>query len=198
MKTKKRLWLVVSMLAFVFALCGCDNTGEKEHPFDYGENAIAVDTMGLFQQYASVSPDLVDYYMSDGTELEQSAIKGIDQARNNDKVGDFQDYSDIITGAAGVDSIDPDYPKYEEGPDYVMVTVLNKAANRDVEITVKYVENGKYYLDYQNQIYQIEQDIQMQFGQTIEEYIEQNGSQVGIPDIQAFYSYVKQMLMSQG
>ena len=197
MKTKKRALLIVSMLVFMLALCGCE-TEEKEHPFDYGESAIAVDTMGLFQQYSAVPDDMTDYYMSAGTEFEQSAIKGINQARNNDKVGEFQDFNDIINGTQTVDSIDPNYPKFEEGEDYVMVTVLNKAANRDVEITVKYVENAKYYLDYTNQVYQEEADIERQSGMTMEQYIDQYGADYGIPSVEAYHSLVKQMLMSQG
>ncbi len=196
MKTKKRLWLIVSMLVLVFALCGCDE--EIKAPFEYNETAIAVDAMGLFQQYSQVSKDAESYYLTDGSDFEKTAIKGIQQARDNDEVGKFQDYSDIINGYADPTSVDPEYPVIENGSDYVMVTFLNKAQNRDVEITVKFVENANYYIEFEKYIVSVENQIMSDLGVTLQEYIDMYGQQIGIPSVEAYYGEIKQMMMQEG
>ncbi|MBE5944423.1 MAG: hypothetical protein E7258_05840 [Lachnospiraceae bacterium] len=38
--------------------------------------------------------------------------------------------------------------KFEHGNDYVTVTIINNAENRDVEISIKYIENAEYYMEY--------------------------------------------------
>ncbi len=139
---KKKLLILISMLAVMFSLSACSN--EVEKPFDYDESQIVIDTMYLFNQYKDVSDDYADYYITDGTAFEQSAVKGIQQAKETDKVGEFQDFSPYINGM-GMDLNTVNY-KIENAEDSVLVTVTNKAANRDVEITVKYVENPEYYI----------------------------------------------------
>lgn len=144
MKMKKIL-AVVSMLAVMFALSACSN--EVEKPFDYDDTQIVLDTMEYFTNYINVSDEYADYYLSDGTAFEQSAIKGIEQARDNDNVGAFQDYSTFNTALSeGNFSIDSVNAKITNAADSVSVTVTNKAENRDVEITIKYVENADYYI----------------------------------------------------
>ena len=113
-------------------------------------------------------------------------------------MGEFQDYSEFLSGTADPKSIDGNYPIIEEGTDYVMVTVLNKAKNRDVEVTVKYVENDKYYLEFQNRVYEDISGLEIQSGMTFEEYIQMYGEQIGISSKEDYYALVKQMLMSQG
>lgn len=139
---KKKLLILISMLAVMFSLSACSN--EVEKPFDYDEKQIVIDTMYLFGQYKDVDDEFVDYYISDGTAFEQSAVKGIVQAKETDKVGEFQDYSPFINGV-GMDLSAVDY-RVENAVDSVSVTIVNKAQNRDVEITVKYVENPDYYI----------------------------------------------------
>lgn len=139
---KKKILILISMLAVMFSLSACSN--EIEKPFDYDESQIVIDTMYLFNQYKDVSDEFADYYISDGTPFEQSAVKGIKQARETDKVGEFQDYSPYINGV-GMDLSNVNY-KIENAEDSVSVTVTNKAENRDVEITVKFVENPDYYI----------------------------------------------------
>lgn len=133
------------MLAVMFALSACSN--EVEKPFDYDDTQIVLDTMEYFTNYINVSDEYADYYLSDGTAFEQSAIKGIEQARDNDNVGAFQDYSTFNTALSeGNFSIDSVNAKITNAADSVSVTVTNKAENRDVEITIKYVENADYYI----------------------------------------------------
>lgn len=144
MKMKKIL-VVVSMLAVMFSLSACSN--EVEKPFDYDDTQIVLDTMEYFTNYINVADEYSDYYLSDGTAFEQSAIKGIEQARNNDNVGLFEDYSTYNTALSnGTFSIDSVGAEITNTEDSVSVKIINKAENRDVEITITYVENADYYI----------------------------------------------------
>ncbi|MGN0368320.1 MAG: OadG family protein [Wujia sp.] len=172
---KKKLLILISMLAVMFSLSACSE--EKEKPFEYTEEQIVIDTMYLFQQYQNVSDEYADYYISDGTAFESSAVKGIQQAKNNDNVGKFQDFS-VYTSGIGKDLSNADY-KIEDMADSVSVTVTNHAANRDVEITVKFVENPEYYikLDQVEKSYNeetIRSDIETYYGSE-EEFFAQYG-----------------------
>lgn len=182
---KKKLLILVSMLAMMFSLTACSN--EMEKPFDYDDSQIVIDTMYLFSQYQNVSDEYADYYISDGTDFEKSAVKGIKQAQETDKVGKYQDFSPYINGV-GMDLNDVNY-KIENAADSVLVTVTNKAANRDVEITVKFVENPEYYikLDQAKQTYSeenVRNDIATYYGSE-EEFFNQYG---------AYYSSVEDII----
>ncbi len=143
----KKLLLLVSMLAVMFSLAGCDEKYEK--PFEYDEEEIVIHTMSSFLTYSNISDEYADYYLTAGNEFEQSAIKGINQAKTTDNVGEFDDYSScamaINNGTFDIDMVDA---KIVNSKDSVMVTVINEAANRDVEISVKFIENAEYYMDY--------------------------------------------------
>ena len=139
---KKKLLILISMLAMMFSLTACSN--EVEKPFDYDDSAIVRDTMYAFEEYRNVNDEFADYYINNGTEFEQSAVKGIEQAQDTDKVGAFEDFTPYIEGNKAVSK--DDY-KIENASDSVSVTVINKAKNRNVEITVKYVENPEYFME---------------------------------------------------
>ena len=170
----KKLLVLFSMLAVMFSLAGCDEKAEK--PFDYDETQIVVDTMTEFQTYSKVSDEYKDYYISSGTVFEQSAVKGVDQAVNNDKVGEFQDYSEYINDPYfNINLVDA---SIEDAEDYVSVTILNRASERDTEITVKYVENPEYYINYDKMAQEINVDVMEQiavsyFG-SVDEFLLQN------------------------
>lgn len=139
---KKKLLILISMLAMMFSLTACSN--EVEKPFEYDDSAIVRDTMYAFEEYRNVNDEFADYYINNGTEFEQSAVKGIKQAQDTDKVGAFEDFTPYIEGNKAVSK--DDY-KIENASDSVSVTVINKAKNRNVEITVKYVENPEYFME---------------------------------------------------
>lgn len=145
MKNKKLLFVLFAML-IMLGLAGCGK--ELPKPFDYDENEIVISTMNYFMEYANVSDDIAPYYITDGTEFEQSAIKGITQARETDKVGAFEDFSKyndmIMLNQFSPDVVDADVSNSE---DSVMVKVINHAQDRDVEISIRYVENPDYYLE---------------------------------------------------
>ncbi len=211
MKTKKLL-IVVSMLAVMFSLAGCDNAVPK--PFEYDDTQIVLDTMGYFSTYANVGDDYTSYYLSDGTAFEQSAVKGIEQAIETDKVGAFEDFSTYAMNENSFDISLVD-AKIENAADSVSVTVINKAENRDVEVTIKYVENADYYiqldksvqqaLDYYASLGYSQADILAETGAAtlsealgVEEYLQQYGIFQYTPEemvVSAVYS--KSELMKQ-
>lgn len=166
MKMKKSL-IVISMFAVMLALSGCEDN--QEAAFEYDDSQIVLDTMYYFDQYADVSGDYAKYYIENGTEFEQSAVKGIRQAVETDKVGQFQDYSGIISNAQLTGIFSPKSVDYEidTAEDSVSVTIINRAENRDVEITVKYVENPEYFMAY-------DRAVQNYTDETIQAVIDQN------------------------
>lgn len=167
MKMKKSL-IVISMFAVMLSLAGCEDN--KEAAFEYDDSQIVLDTMSYFDQYADVSEDYAKYYIENGTEFEQSAVMGIRQAVDTDKVGQLQDYSGIISNAQTTGYFSPESVDYEinNAEDSVSVTIINRAENRDVEITVKYVENPEYFMEY-------DRALQYYTDETIQSVIEQNG-----------------------
>ena len=193
MKIRKFL-LVFSILAVMFSLTACSD--DKEKPFDYDDTEIVIQTMDYFEQYKNVNSDYIEYYMSAGTEFEQSAVKGIDQAINNDKVGDFESFETPIRYymAGGPDAlVNIDYT-IENADDYVMVTVINHAKNRDVEITVKYVENPDYYIELDRSLAGVSADdyraqfeeMASYYGMTAEELMDIFFAQYGVTNLDDF------------
>lgn len=142
----KKLLIALSAMLLMLGLVGCGKEAEK--PFDYNDSDIVVNTMNYFMEYANVSDDIAPYYLSDGTDFEKSAIKGITQARESDKVGAFEDfskYNDLI--AAGMFTPDVVEADISNSADSVMVKVINHAQDRDVEISIRYIENPDYFLE---------------------------------------------------
>lgn len=182
----KKLVVLVSMLAVMFSLSGCDEKYDK--PFDYNDNELAVHAMTSFMTYEGISDEYVDYYISSGDAFEQSAVKGIEQARETDKVGNFEDYTSAATSLSyGEISLkEAGVKEIQNNKDYVTVVLINNAQNRDVEISVKYVENEEYYIQYNKAL--IEQGLEsydvfasgLQYaatmnGITVEQILEYNG-----------------------
>lgn len=141
----KKLLVLVSMLAVMFSLAGCDEKYDK--PFEYNDTEIAVHAMTSFMTYENISDEYVDYYINSGSDYEKSAIKGIEQAEETDKVGAFEDYSTTLAAlSSGTISVEEADVKIINNKDYITVVLINNAENRDVEISIKYVENQNYYI----------------------------------------------------
>lgn len=155
MKIKKLLALI-SILAVMFSLAGCAKDAE---PMEYDEKLLAYSTISLFEQYSSVDSDVEVYYQSAGTDFEKSAVKGIIQARDNDKVGTFESYSKY-TAYYNTTNFDPELvnASFDATDESVTVTIVNHAADRDVEVSVKYTENAQYYIEYAKLSKQITKD----------------------------------------
>lgn len=191
------MFIVVSMLAVLFSLAGCSET--KEKPFEYDETQIVLDTMSCFVQYSNVSSEYANYYLTSGTDFEKSAVKGVTQARDNDKVGAFEDYSAYIYGTAAVSE---DKYTITEDKDTVSVTVLNKAQNRDVEITVQFKENPEYFIQFDilTEGIDVEKaiDIIESQGYTVEQYLEMVPDYNSVEEIvEAIKSSAKSQLLQQ-
>lgn len=147
----KKLLVLVSMLAVMFSLSGCDEKYDK--PFAYDETEIAVHAMTSFMSYETISDEYIDYYINSGNAYEQSAVKGIVQARETDKIGEYEDYSATAASLSdGIISLKDAGVEIENNKDYVNVILTNNATNREVEITIKYVENADYYILYNQYI----------------------------------------------
>lgn len=173
----KKLLIVVSMLAVMFSLSGC---GEKaKAPFEYSDSDLVLDAITQFDTYADVSEDYAQYYIESGSDFEKTAVKGIRQAVNTDKVGKFQDYSIILNNQLETGLFSPESVDYKivEDKDAVLVTVTNRAENRDVEITVKYEENPEYFIEYDKalQTYSYESIVQIisTYDMTIDDLLSQ-------------------------
>jgi sodium pump decarboxylase gamma subunit len=194
--TKKSV-LVVSTLAVMFALSGCEN--EVEKPFDYDTQTIVVDTMSYFDQYSEVSSEYADYYINGDDDFAASAVKGIEQAVSTDKVGEFEDYSSYINDGTLV-------PKavytIEDSDDSVSVTIINHAENRDVEITVKYVENPDYYIQYDQYLAGMSvDDLREQldyYGWSEDDYLDYYGYSSLEDAVEAATAYIPDELASSG
>ncbi len=190
----RKLLLVFSILAVMFSLTACSE--EKEKPFDYDETEIVITAMDSFEQYRKVSDDYIDYYMEAGTEFEQSAVKGIDQAVNNDKVGEFESFKTPVEyyKSGGPDALKNIDYTIENAEDYVMVTVINHAENRDVEVKVKFVENPDYFVELDQKKSSIDpEDYRAQFeemasyyGMTAEELMDVYFAQFGVSSLDEF------------
>ena len=190
----RKLLLLFSILAVMFSLTACSE--EKEKPFDYDETEIVITAMDSFEQYRKVSDDYKDYYLEAGTEFEKSAVKGIDQAVNNDKVGEFESFKTPVEYYynGGPDALaNIDYT-IENADDYVMVTVINHAQNRDVEVKVKFVENPDFFIDLDQKKASIDPDdyrakfeeMASYYGMTAEELMDVYFSQFGVSSLDEF------------
>jgi sodium pump decarboxylase gamma subunit len=193
----KKCVLVVSTLAVMFALSGCDN--EVAKPFDYDNQTIVVDTMSSFEQYESVSDDYADYYINSDDEFASSAVKGIQQAVTTDKVGEFEDYSNYING---YELVPMSVYTITNDTDSVSVTIVNKAENRDVEITVKYVENPDYYIQYDQYLAGMSvDDLREQleyYGISEDDYLDAYGYDSLEDAVEAATAYIPDELASSG
>lgn len=198
----KRLLLLVSMLAVMFSMTGCDSNMEK--PFEYDETEIVLYTMSSFLAYSNIDDEYAQYYLEGGTEFEQSAIKGIEQAETTDNVGAFDDYSEAIEAAYdGTFTIDMVDAEIVNTADSVSVTIINKAENRDVEITVTYVENPAYYMEYNEiltyyaGVYECTTaELEQAYGSQYRQYLSQEGIYQFIPEemvVSAVYSTAELM-----
>lgn len=175
----KKIFIVVSMLAVMLSISGCKN--QEKDTFEYDDSDLVLNTMTEFTNYAGVSDEYASYYIENGTEFEKSAVKGIRQAIDADKVGKFQDYSIILANQQQTGIFSPESVDYsiKEDKGAVLVTIINRAENRDVEITVKYVENPDYFKEYDKAIAFYSAD-------NIQSLIEQYG--LNLDDLYAQYS----------
>lgn len=179
MKRIKALVLTLSMV-FMFALSGCSSE-EKTKPFDYNDKEMVIATMTFFQGYSELDDSYYDDLKEYGSDFDKSAIKGIEQAKDTDKVSAFQDYSEIIAFASinGADAIDLKGMDYSISYDNKLVTVeisnkakLDDGDYRNVNISVSYSKNGEYSVQAAGLAASIDKD---EYAATLDMYAESYG-----------------------
>ena len=125
MKNKLKIMLLLSMLlTFMFVLTGC---GEEELNYEVDNDLMQAQTKEIINQYVEVSPAQKDYYLSEGDELQKTAISGFEAAETTDHVGYFMDFKDGYT-SNGVDG-------------KVNFSQICRFEHRDVKVTVSYKQN---------------------------------------------------------
>lgn len=133
---KKKLLLIVSMLAVTFMFAGCGASEEDGVKFDYTEQEIAQvakDTCQMYQEYASVDATY-NYVVEAGADagVPDSEIEAVKAFRNiGDECGEFIDF----TG---------EY-KIEESEGSVIVTLYADCTETEALIKVTFVDNSATY-----------------------------------------------------
>ena len=186
----KKLLVIISMLAVMFSLSGCGDE-VKDKPFNYSDKEIVLSTMKIFDGYNAIPESNYDLAIANSSEIDSAAIKGIRQAKQTDKVGDFEDFSMYYNN-----NLDPEEDIYSitNEESYVMVTVKNHAENRVVDVQAKYIENIDYTMQF-NQ-YSADKDliistIEEQNGITFEDFLESQG-------VSSFEEMITATLAKQG
>ena len=132
---KKKLLLIVSMLAVTFALAGCASSDKKvEFDYDPAELAQMVqDQATQYMQEASI-PEKYNYYVENGEEagMSESVIDAIKVFGTVEK-----DYGKFI-------EFKSDY-NYEEVDDKVIVSVYAECADQEAIIKATFVNNEVEY-----------------------------------------------------
>ncbi len=137
---KKKLLLIVSMLAVTLMFAGCGS--EEDTLFEYDEVEIAQFAQNMCENYLTYSQDEVTYnYITEKGEdigIAEGEISAVEAFRNfADECGEFE----AFTGEYNI----------EEGDDYVLVTLYANCTEYEAEITVTCLDNSAlydYYISY--------------------------------------------------
>ncbi|MBR3042150.1 MAG: OadG family protein [Eubacterium sp.] len=135
---KKRLSkvLVLSMMLItLLMLSGCGEAEELYYEVD--KDSMQNYTKELITQYYNTNEMEQDFYLSDGSELQKTAVSGFIAAQTTDHVGEFIDF------ASGDGSV-----SFSNGVDgKVICSQICKYANRDVKVSISYKQNKAFELD---------------------------------------------------
>lgn len=132
---KKKLLLIVSMLAVTFALAGCSSS-DKKVEFDYDPSELAQmvqDQATQYMQEAAI-PEKYNYYVENGEEagISESIIDAVKVFGTVEKdYGKFIDFKSDYT--------------YEEVDDKVIVSVYADCADQEAIIKATFVDNKVEY-----------------------------------------------------
>ena len=129
MKNKKvGFKLFASVAAMFISLTGC---GEEVLNYEVDKSTMQKCTKDIIEKYKEVSDIEEDYYLSTGTELEQTAVKGFLAAESTDHVGRFMDY---VNGEGA-------YEVHNGVDGKVVFTQYCKYEHRNVAVKVSYRQN---------------------------------------------------------
>lgn len=141
-KIKKKLLLVVSMLAVMFALAGC-SLSDKVVEFDYDPNELAELAQSQATQYMSIAnvDEMYNYVSQNGAEdgLDESIIDAVEAFSTlEDNYGEFIKFKSDF--------------EYEEVEDTVVVRLFAECADKEAVVKATFVDNTvayeyqKYYM----------------------------------------------------
>ena len=139
---KKKLLLIVSMLAVTFALAGCTSS-DKKVEFSYDKNTLVQTVENQAQYYIQTSnvKEIYDYAVEEGGNSENDAIavEAIKVfATMNKDYGDFISFIDFKD--------DKELNKaVQEVDDKVTVSVYAKCTEKEAVIKATFVDNSAVY-----------------------------------------------------
>lgn len=160
MKNKlKKMLLLGLLLTFILSLTGC---AEEPLNFEVNETTMQKCTKDIIEKYKEVSDIEEDYYLTSGTELEQTAVKGFLAADSTDHVGRFLDY---VSGDGATE--------VSNGVDgKVVFTQYCKYEHRKVAVKVSYRENKGFALS-KEKLYNDLSNQASQYGMDVTDYVVQ-------------------------
>jgi len=141
---KKKLLLVL-MMTVLLCFTGCSS--KKEAAFEYDKDTMIDMAMNVASQYKDVSDAQADYLLSEGNNVDKTAIAGFRQADTSDHVGNFVAFDSR------------ERAEFAEGAhDNILCSVYLKYENRDVKVQVSFVKNKLYDVYADNVRSQLHQD----------------------------------------
>lgn len=141
---KKKLLLVL-MITVLLCLTGCSS--DKKAAFEYDKDTMIDMAMNVASQYKDVSDAQADYLLSEGNNVDKTAIAGFKQADTSDHVGNFVAFDSR------------ERAEFAEGAhDNILCSVYLKYENRDVKVQVSFVKNKLYDVYADNVKTQLHQD----------------------------------------
>ncbi len=186
---KKRLLLCLVLSLFTaLMLTGCGSSkDESKYAFDFDKDQMVQFAESVVNQYNAVSDSEADYYLNDGTNLEKNAVSGFKAAQTTDHVGTFLNYFD--TSGKNL--------KFKNGArDNVLCSFIAKYENRDVRVTVSFVQNREYSMDLEKYKKEIEEEAANKSYTDVDKYIQDNYSSYGI-DVSSEDAFVKSFASTQ-
>ena len=136
-KVLSKTLILSVMLVFLMSLTGCDENETLNYEFD--RDSMQSYTQDIISKYKSTSAEEQDYFLSEGSELERTAVSGFLAAESTDHVGDFIDFVE------GDDAVE-----FSNGTDgKVICSQICNYDKRDVKVSISYKQNKAYELDKQ-------------------------------------------------
>ena len=145
---KKKL---IPILCFVFLFCFTSCSMKKDYPFEYDKSVMVNMTKNLITNenrngYLDMDEAREEYLLSEGENIDKTAVAGFRQARTTDKVGTFTGFNtseDNVTIEPGAG-------------DDILCSIIVKFSERDVKVTISYKENKIFNVQYSDQIKNLE------------------------------------------
>ena len=141
---KKRIIPILSLL-FLFCFTACSS--QPDMNFEYDKNVMIEMTKSVVSNYNGLSDESAEYLLSDGDNIEKTAVAGFRQAQTTDNVGTFVGYD-----------TSEDEVTFENGAHGdILCSIIAKFDKRDVRVTVSYAENKLFKARYMEEYHTMEQ-----------------------------------------